>query len=232
MVISQGPSGTAMLQAVASHRLSKVSPVIVLAVAASAALHLAGVLYLYTMKWTPPVDPVEPSRTPIVFQKWIDPVEVTPDVPRNRVARTTNTPRYDTPTIAIPAEPEVTDKPQVISDVVEDFGRTPPVPIIEPPRVIGRPQWIDKPSGLQLSRAYPRRAQDAGVSGSATLNCVVEAAGTVRDCAVISETPTGWGFGEAAVKLSRFFRMKPETSDGMPVDGAKVMVPLSFRMAG
>jgi protein TonB len=58
----------------------------------------------------------------------------------------------------------------------------------------------------------------------------VTAKGTVAGCSVVSESPADYGFGDAAIKLSRGFRMKPKRADGSPVEGGIVTIPIVFRL--
>jgi protein TonB len=98
------------------------------------------------------------------------------------------------------------------------------------PSVILPPDWLRVPSGEQINRQYPTRALRNNVEGRATLRCRVTDAGALTDCSVTSETPHGYGFGNAALKLSRYFIMGPKTVDGARVGGAIVNVPIPFRM--
>ena len=63
------------------------------------------------------------------------------------------------------------------------------------------------------------------------LSCTVTAAATIAGCRVVSETPRGARFGEAAIKLSAYFKMSPRTVDGQAVDGATVTLPIHFQLA-
>ena len=80
-----------------------------------------------------------------------------------------------------------------------------------------------------MARYYPERASRTETDGSVRLHCTVAANGSLTACSVTSENPADMGFAEAAIRLSRSFRMRPRTSDGTPVGGAEVNIPITFR---
>jgi protein TonB len=66
-------------------------------------------------------------------------------------------------------------------------------------------------------------------SGRVVLACTIAANGSI-DCAVASETPEGWGFGDAAMKMARLFQIAPMTVNGQPTAGGKINVPITFQL--
>ena len=94
---------------------------------------------------------------------------------------------------------------------------------------IAKPEWARLP---EAEPDYPAKAMAAGVKkGRVVLDCRVQVGGGLGDCRVASENPSGVGFGEAALALSRGFFMRPWTSDGRPVDGARARVPVTYQWA-
>jgi protein TonB len=96
--------------------------------------------------------------------------------------------------------------------------------------VISNPHWTRLPDAEDLARYYPDRALRMNQSGSARMSCVVTATGTLQDCSVASETPADFGFGDAALKMAKLFKMQPKTEDGAPVGGARVFIPIRFNV--
>ena len=94
--------------------------------------------------------------------------------------------------------------------------------------VITDPDWIRTPNGDDFATYFPAVAQLVGLGGRIMMNCQVSTSGTLENCTITNETPKGLGFGDAALKISEYFRMKPMTVDGVPVAGAKINIPIRF----
>ena len=56
------------------------------------------------------------------------------------------------------------------------------------------------------------------------------AQGTLTECSISAEDPPDQGFGTAALKMTRLFKMRPMTRDGNPVGGAAINIPLGFQL--
>ncbi|MGH7023886.1 MAG: TonB family protein [Caulobacteraceae bacterium] len=73
--------------------------------------------------------------------------------------------------------------------------------------------WAQAPANLARSAApadpaaaelayYPQAARAAGLEGSATIACASDIHFALSQCRIVSESPTGQGFGEAAVAIA------------------------------
>ena len=224
-------------------RLGLITLLILLGTALTA--HLGVGVMLYHQKFSiPEAKPVPTETEPtIVYLQPPERLEPKPQ-PQQAPAPSTrlNMPDKVYPSPVAPLETLATDtttaaESHVISVTTsappESTGtaavEAPPVP--KAPPVITHPDWVQQPTGAQLMRAYPNQAIERGITGSASLSCLVRVNGTLTDCQVVSETPARMGFGRAAISLSRYFRMSPRTVDGQAVDGARVNVGLRFDLS-
>ena len=82
---------------------------------------------------------------------------------------------------------------------------------------------VAQPAADAAEDPYPAAAHALNLSGHATLKCMATAEGRVLDCAVASEDPAGWGFGQGALKLAPTINLGPGAPD------RPVQVPVGFR---
>ena len=95
-----------------------------------------------------------------------------------------------------------------------------------PPADISRVTWAQHPIPM-----YPALAAADGIDGGTViLSCTVESDGRASGCTVLSETPEGVGFGDAALASMERARFSPRTVDGA-APNAKVRFTIRFRLA-
>lgn len=95
------------------------------------------------------------------------------------------------------------------------------------PARITNPRWLRQPRDLESY--YPTRALARDIPGQVVLDCLVDVGGALN-CSVVSETPSNWGFGQAALRISRDYRMVPAMRDGVAVEGRyRMRVPFEVR---
>lgn len=104
----------------------------------------------------------------------------------------------------------------------------PPAP---PSPVLTGAVFLQRPGAGEFDRFYPPRANQAQQGGRVVLDCLVASTGRVS-CTVVSETPDGWHFGDAAMRLSQYFRLGAQTADGRPTSGGHIRIPITFTAPG
>jgi TonB family protein len=111
-----------------------------------------------------------------------------------------------------------------------------PAPLAITPDALGpggldeSPQWRRIPDANDFAAVFPDEMARQGVSGRVVLNCAAEADGQLSACRVVQEAPPAVGFGPAAIKVSRLFRLKTQTCHNS-IKGIVVTIPIDFMAA-
>lgn len=84
-------------------------------------------------------------------------------------------------------------------------------------------RMISAPTGSQIARLHPTRS-GRRESGEARVACRIRLDTRLDQCRVVSETPPGRGFGQAALSAAALYRFQPPSRDGRPYEGETVLV--------
>lgn len=94
-------------------------------------------------------------------------------------------------------------------------------------RVILDPPWTAVPAAQDVRLAWPAKATEK--VATAAVNCRLTKEGGLKSCSVISETPTGRGFGRAALALAKIFKVRLTPDEVEKADDYWVDIPFRFR---
>lgn len=239
MVINRAPNGAVLTFATDERGSARLSRGQMMAISFSVAVHVTLFSYLAYQKFAPHMDTTIDLPPPIVIEQ---------PFPQPKPAPTPDTNTHPVQLHAAIENPirPIDTIPAVVTPGDVDLSKSIPNTFdLGPPQtgvgarpgdtrvaVVTNPDWLQKPGAREFQRNYPEDALREGVSGSATLDCRVAADGSVNSCRIVDETPPNYAFGSAAIKLSKYFRMRPRLEDGRPIDGAAVRIPIRFAVSG
>lgn len=242
MIKVAGPGGGAVSPLYLEDRKPKLPKWAWGAIAVSAALHVGAGAWLYYQKFVMPeltatedkpgtIDILTlPKELPPPTEQKHDPIKRVAPIHKVETPVKTET---ESPFPAQKAENTEKGAPiatQTVEETKPDGSAIVEQPVKAGPKIITRPQWVSRPSADQMARYYPPAALADGTTGEATLRCSVMVSGKVTGCQVMAEAPRSRGFGNAALKLARFFVMSPQTVDGQPVEGGQVTFTVKFNL--
>lgn len=199
----------------------------------------------------PPAPLSRPVEVELVRPSPIPPAPVPPPPTPSRVegggapaapSRTHLPPRKVERPPELAAPPKLAPEPPLIIGVAPEAGPTPGQGLggqgtgagsgagsgAGPGAGDGPPRFLQGPTKDQLRRLHPPEAFRRRQNGSARIACRIQLDSRLSDCRVVDESPPGLGFGQAALAASGYFRFRPPTRDGRPVEGREVTVGVEF----
>lgn len=92
------------------------------------------------------------------------------------------------------------------------------------------PMILRGASSNEILAFVPPEARRQRRAGRAAINCVIRADTRLDQCRVVSESPSGFGFGDAGVRVAEtHFRFRPPTTaSGSAVEDFRVTVTVNF----
>ncbi|UQV19760.1 energy transducer TonB [Brevundimonas albigilva] len=132
------------------------------------------------------------------------------------------------PPVTLPIEPTKKENRVEYSGPPVIVPGPPPPPA---PPAPARPAVVTNVSWSRQPRPeFPARAQERGIEdGTVVLLCTVQANGAPTNCSIVSETPSGAGFGREALSSMRSARFAPGTVDGV-AQGGQARFTVRFRL--
>lgn len=122
--------------------------------------------------------------------------------------------RWCTVSLYVSGPPPPTPDPMIV-----DFALAEPL--------AGPPVWLAQPTPAEVQALHPQRAAVREVGGVVSLACRVRAVSGALECRVRDDRPPGYGFGEAALRVSELYRIAPEAG-GAPTLGRKFELVVDF----
>jgi len=98
-------------------------------------------------------------------------------------------------------------------------------------RTVSAPSWIQMFNPKAMPKMFPPEAAAQGLTtGRGVTRCTVGPDGALVGCSPEEGEPDGKGFSEAAAKLAGTMKMNLWSSDGAPVQGGVVHIPIRLNL--
>jgi len=105
-----------------------------------------------------------------------------------------------------------------------------PASAADAPKPMMLPDWVSVPAGEASGYPETARGQNPPASGQAVVRCRWHQDKTLDHCSVVSETPDGLGFGDAAVLAASLSDAAAPPPNAVMANG-DIIIPVSFNGA-